>query len=412
MFNKRYKMQRECYVKPFRDTWIKTLKSDKILQISDGSIGGLHLRYSPLTDKISFYLGCHIRNSNKRRNILLGRYGEMNLQEIKDLALEYRKQISHGLDPMFEKEEERRKQEKETAKRIKVDTLFPQYMEKYAKLHKKLSTYKSNNDQYRLYLAPKFADKYITDIEDKHILDAYSDWAQKTSFSTANKALSLMSSFWEWCMTYDYVPKGYNPCHYVKKGKNPKIHIQVLDEKGYKQFFKALDAGPTDSDHHPRFFDAIRIMALTGGRSQEIRHLLLSETDMANKVLHLHDSKTGPRDIKLSDAAFHELEQVIRKNRKLGSKYVFPGIQDPSKPICDIRKALLWTLDKAKLKHMRIHDLRHSFLSMGANMGENIMALKDAAGHSRVSTTEGYLHLTTDSTYKAVNNIATKIYNK
>lgn len=53
-------MQRQCYVKPFRDTWIKTLKSDKILQISDGTIAGLHLRYSPFTDKISFYLGCHI----------------------------------------------------------------------------------------------------------------------------------------------------------------------------------------------------------------------------------------------------------------------------------------------------------------------------------------------------------------
>lgn len=99
----------------------------------------------------------------------------MNIQEVKDLALEFRKQVSHGLDPMFEKEEERRKQEKETAKRIKVNTLFPKYMEKYAKLHKKPSTYKSNDDQYRLYLAQKFADKCITDIEDKHILDAYSD---------------------------------------------------------------------------------------------------------------------------------------------------------------------------------------------------------------------------------------------
>ncbi len=404
--------QLECYVKPFRDTWIKTLKSDKVLQISDGTISGLHLRYSPLTNKISFYLGCRIKSSGVRRNIFLGRYGEMNIQEIKDLALDYRKQISHGQDPMYEKEETRRRQEKELAKRIKVDALFQDYMQKYTKLHKKGSTYKSNEDQYRLYLKPKFGDKYITDVADKHILDAYSDWAQKTSFSTANKALSLLSSFWKWCMTYDYVPKAYNPCHYVKKGKNPKIHIQLLDTEGYQKFFAALDAGPIDSEHHPRFFDVIRFMALTGGRSQEIRHLTWEETDLQNKILHLRDSKTGPRDIKLSDAAFNELQKIIQKNRGLGSEYIFPGIQDPTKPICDIRKALMWTLGKAGLKHMRIHDLRHSFISMGANMGENIMALKEAAGHSKITTTEGYIHLAADTTYKTVNNIAHQIYNK
>ncbi|MBR1373705.1 hypothetical protein IJ556_04555 [bacterium] len=58
---------------------------------------------------------------------------------------------------------------------------------------------------------------------------------------------------------------------------------------------------------------------------------------------------------------------------------------------------------------MRIHDLRHSFISMGANIGENMAAMKEAAGHSRITTTEGYTHIMDSSTYRAINNVANAI---
>ena len=93
----------------------------------------------------------------------------------------------------------------------------------------------------------------------------------------------------------------------------------------------------------------------------------------------------------------------------LGSKYVFPGVGNEHRPINNIRKPFEWALSYAKLPHMRIHDLRHSFISMGANIGENIAAMKEAAGHSRITTTEGYTHIMDSSTYRAINNVANAI---
>ena len=61
--------QWKCYTKPFRDTWIHLLHSDVNLQVSDGTIPGLFLRYSAATRNIRFFLGCKI--DNKKCNMCL-----------------------------------------------------------------------------------------------------------------------------------------------------------------------------------------------------------------------------------------------------------------------------------------------------------------------------------------------------
>ena len=94
----------------------------------------------------------------------------------------------------------------------------------------------------------------------------------------------------------------------------------------------------------------------------------------------------------------------------MNSKYVFPSILNPNQSLQDIRKAFNWVLKEANLPHMRIHDLRHSFITIGANTGQNMIAMRDAAGHSRISTTEGYSHISDKATFIAVNNVATAIY--
>ena len=123
----------------------------------------------------------------------------------------------------------------------------------------------------------------------------------------------------------------------------------------------------------------------------------------------MKDSKTGSRDVPLADAAVKELKIAMEETKDLHSIYVFPGLKDPNRPIDNIRKAFEWALQKAGLPHMRIHDLRHSFITMGANMGESMNAMKDAAGHCRITTTEMYTHLTHDKAFEAINHITEAI---
>ena len=122
---------------------------------------------------------------------------------------------------------------------------------------------------------------------------------------------------------------------------------------------------------------------------------------------------SGKKDVYEEVVSISKLANIFfirqKETKGLGSKYVFPGLKDPNKPIDNIRKAFEWALKQAELPHMRIHDLRHSFITMGANMGENMNALKDAAGHSRLATTEHYTHYASEQTFKAVNHITEAI---
>lgn len=167
-----------CMTRPFRDNWIGALKSDDYMQITDGTIPGFYMRYSPRTQAKTFYLACKIKHSMKRRNIFLGKYGELRLGEYREMALDYRRQIIKGQDPVYDQEKENKQREKESAKRVKVSVLFNDYIAKYARLHKKPSSVAANEVQIRLYINPQLGDKYITEIEDKHLADAYSCWAQ------------------------------------------------------------------------------------------------------------------------------------------------------------------------------------------------------------------------------------------
>ena len=397
--------QWKCYTKPFRDTWIHLLHSDVNLQVSDGTIPGLFLRYSAATRTIRFFLGCKI--NNKKCNLYIGRYNDYSIKDIRNMAWNLRHKIAQGQDPRLEKQEQQQKEQ--AARGEPFADMFEQYMDKYAKLYKKPRTQDANQSQYRLYLAPIFGKMYMRQIEEKHVMDAYAKWVKRTSFSTANKALSLLSSFWDWCESYKYVDRNTNPCKYVRKGSNKTYKPQILDQNGYRALSHALEVGPKVSRMHPRLFNALRVLMLTGCRASEITGLEVDELALMHKVIHLKDSKTGARDVKLCDAVIPYLQAALDEATALGSRYVFPGVGNIRRPINNIRKPFEWALEYAKLPHMRIHDLRHSFISMGANIGENMAAMKEAAGHSRITTTEGYTHIMDSSTYRAINNVANAI---
>ncbi|MEW6274212.1 MAG: tyrosine-type recombinase/integrase [Bacillota bacterium] len=63
-------------------------------------------------------------------------------------------------------------------------------------------------------------------------------------------------------------------------------------------------------------------------------------------------------------------------------------------------------LKKAGLKHVRVHDLRHTFATILLQEGENPENLRDLLGHTKTSTTlDLYCHSTMEGKRKAVNRL-------
>lgn len=59
--------------------------------------------------------------------------------------------------------------------------------------------------------------------------------------------------------------------------------------------------------------------------------------------------------------------------------------------------------DKAGLKDVRLHDLRHSFASFGAAAGDSLLVIGKILGHKDSKTTSRYAHLSDDPVKSAAN---------
>ena len=70
------------------------------------------------------------------------------------------------------------------------------------------------------------------------------------------------------------------------------------------------------------------------------------------------------------------------------------------------RRVFYRTLNLAKLRHIRIHDLRHSYASLLLQDGQSLMYFKEQMGHSSIQVTvDIYGHLVPGANRHAVDRL-------
>lgn len=245
----------------------------------------------------------------------------------------------------------------------------------------------------------------------------------------ANKALAITSSLFGWASTVDLVPGGFNPAAKIVKFKEERRERFLSGEQLERLGAALLEAETTGlpyrldetkaaSKHTPKgtyvisphAVAALRLLVLTGCRLREILHLRWSEVDFERGLLFLPDSKTGKKTVVLSDAAIEVLEKIER----IGIYVIASdsaGLPD-EKPRRDLKKPWAAITKRAGLEGIRIHDLRHTFASVGAGDGLGLPVIGKLLGHSQSSTTQRYAHLSVDPVRQAANVIANNISGK
>lgn len=96
----------------------------------------------------------------------------------------------------------------------------------------------------------------------------------------------------------------------------------------------------------------------------EVLSLRWDNVNLERRLLLL-DSKTGAKPVFLLTAA---AAFIAKLPREAGTDYVFPGDR-PGKPIVSLRKSWEQVCKVAKIDALRLHDLRHSYASVGAADG-------------------------------------------
>lgn len=148
---------------------------------------------------------------------------------------------------------------------------------------------------------------------------------------------------------------------------------------------------------------AIRLLIFTGARLGEILSAKWDQVDVDRRILFLPDSKTGKKPIYLPETALAILDSLPRLD---GNPYIIAGSDgrraDLKRPWSVLRRA-------ADLKGVRLHDLRHSFASYGAEAGLGLPIIGKLLGHTQPSTTNRYAHLDASPLRRASEDISTRI---
>lgn len=110
---------------------------------------------------------------------------------------------------------------------------------------------------------------------------------------------------------------------------------------------------------------------MTGCRKSEILTLRWDDVDFERSCFTLRDSKTGRKTVSLGAPV---LELLSKLPRHENNPYVLPGDKD-GWHLVGLSKVWWRIRDKANLKDTRLHDLRHSFASVGVASGDSLFMI-------------------------------------
>jgi integrase len=148
---------------------------------------------------------------------------------------------------------------------------------------------------------------------------------------------------------------------------------------------------------------ALRLLLLSGCRLREILHLQWDHVDIERGLLFLSDSKTGRKTVVLNAPALSILAALPH-----AGIYVIAG-NTAGKPRADLKRPWQTIAKHAGLQCVRLHDLRHTFASVGAGGGLGLPIIGKLLGHTQASTTHRYAHLDNDPVRRGSEQIGNAI---
>lgn len=207
---------------------------------------------------------------------------------------------------------------------------------------------------------------------------------QEITTTTANREHAYLRAMFNelkrlGCIAYD------NPLANIRKFKERDSELRFLTHDEIEQLLKTCQLSSNKS-----LVYVVKICLATGARWSEAESLKASQV-ANNKITFLNTKSGKNRTIPVNQMLFDEITQL----EKTGDESLFLS------SLSAFRKAILKAqiqLPKGQMSHV----LRHSFASHFVMQGGNIVVLKDILGHSEITTTMRYAHLSPNHLTDAV----------
>jgi integrase len=347
----------------------------------DAQIPGFGVRITA-AGAVSFILNYHVHG--RERRFTIGKYPELSVIAARNRALELRRKVGEGIDPLEEREQDRTQPT--------MNDLCAEYLEHYALIHKRPHSVRDDRQMIEGIITPKLGGLRVSAVSRQGVAKLHA--SLKATPYLANRVLALLSKMFSLAIEWHWA--GTNPAQGI-----PRFHEdrreRWLQPDELQRFVNAINGY-----HNQNVADAFRLLLLTGSRKSEVLTAEWSMFDLDQGLWTKPSSHTKEKRIEHVPLSAQALEVLAKmKEQSDGTSFLFPGLN--GQPRTTLRLAWSQICKAAGLENVRVHDLRHSYASYLVSNGVSLHVVGKLLGHSQAQTTQRYAHVAHQSLRDASN---------
>lgn len=265
-----------------------------------------------------------------------------------------------------------------------------------------LTTYRRNLNSYILFISEKSIDD-LTRINSHFILE-YLLTLQKRGISARSLAqhLSTLRGFYKFLYDEHIIDK--NPIDGLDTPRLSKKLPHFLTEGEIEQIFKVAETSPRNKE---RDLAILELFYSCGLRVSELSNITIHDLSLNEGMLRVRGKGDKVRIVPIGNVAIEKIQNwlKIRETGKVKSPAVFL-----SKTGKSMSRVTLWRI----IKHYAMlaglsdrvtpHTLRHTFATHLLNRGADLRVVQELLGHSNISTTQIYTHVSVERITQAHKN--------
>lgn len=300
----------------------------------------------------------------------------------------------------------------------------------------KINTQLNYEGNWKRYIEPFIGSMKIVDVKPTHCREILDNMHKDGyAISTQVQCYETLGTFFKWCKENDIIRK--HPLDTIQKPKEVILYSEDDEEDDEAEVtkcnFLSLEEEKKflmvakDYNNYEEFF----LMLNTGMRLGEVIALRWSCVDMKNKTIKIKrtgmyrdklkgwiwstpKTKSSLREIKMSEEVYRLFEIMKKEPRHITDKteaemkdLVFLNRNGVPTRHANYSQQIKKICELAEIKHIRCHDLRHTFATRFCEQSKDYYFLARYLGHKNIDITiKTYVHETEEEKQKEIDNLS------
>ncbi|MEG3167300.1 tyrosine-type recombinase/integrase [Sphingomonas sp. LB3N6] len=363
------------------------------LIVWDTELAGFGCKVTP-KGKRSYFLYYRTQAGQQRRPTI-GVHGPTRPEGAREIARRWLADVAQGKDPSQTRTTERASPT--------VRDLCERYMEEHAETRKKATSIRNDRRLIDNHLIPTLGTKKVGSVFRPDIAGLHHS-LRATPYE-ANRMLAMTSKMFGLAERWGLRADGSNSAKNIDR-YNEEKRERYLTSAEVARLWTVLHSTDAALTASPSSIAAIKLLMLTGRRLNEVLGLRWAWIDLDANLMRLPDTKNGALLVSLGAAAVAILTELKASGRD--EVFVIAG-QRKGAALVNLQKPWRALRALAGLEDVRIHDLRHTYASIGAGLGMSLPLLGRLLGHTQAATTARYAHLAQDPVRAAADAISEEL---